>query len=144
MGNGGVNAIEVDGKNIWLGSPNPVGRLTLYNGKSLKNFDIPNSNLYGMNIGSIKRDQNGKIWFTDANNGLFSYDGQNFTNFTIMNGLPSNEAFDLFIDNNNEIWVTTNLGVAVFNGETFRTILDFNNDNALNLDNVTAVFKSRD
>ena len=33
MGNGYVNAIEVDGKNIWLGGVQPAGTLTLYNGK---------------------------------------------------------------------------------------------------------------
>ena len=49
--------------------------------------------------------------------GLFSYDGQNFKNYTIMDGLPDNQANALYIENNNSIWVTTNNGVAIFNGE---------------------------
>ena len=46
MGNGGINAIEVDGKNIWIGGVQPAGTLTLYNGTALKNFKIPNSSLW--------------------------------------------------------------------------------------------------
>ena len=144
LGNGGVNAIEVDGKNIWLGGVQPAGTLTLYNGTALKNFKIPNSSLFGLSINDIKKADDGKIWFTDQFRGLFSYDGQNFRNYTIMDGLPDNQANALYIENNNSIWVTTNNGVAIFNGETFRTIYEPDNDKALSFGPTSAVTKSKD
>ena len=144
LGNGGVNAIEVDGKNIWLGGVQPAGTLTLYNGTALKNFKIPNSSLFGLSINDIKKADDGKIWFTDQFRGLFSYDGQNFRNYTIMDGLPDNQANALYIESNNSIWVTTNNGVAIFNGETFRTIYEPDNDNALSFGPTSAVTKSKD
>ena len=144
LGNGGVNAIEVDGKNIWLGGVQPAGTLTLYNGTALKNFDIPQKSKFGMSINDIKKGPDGKIWFTDQNKGLFSYDGQNFKNYTNMDGLPDNQANDLYIEDNETIWVTTGNGAAVFNGETFKTIWETDNDDALSFGNSSAVAKSKD
>ena len=65
LGNGGILSIEVDGKNIWLGGTNPLGAFTLYNGTALKNFDIPQASYYQMHIKSIKKGEDGKIWFGD-------------------------------------------------------------------------------
>ena len=144
LGNGAISAIEVDGKNIWLGGGVPVGAFTLYNGTALKNFDIPQASFLRVNISSIKKGEDGKIWFGDQMKGLFCYDGENFTNYTIMDGLPSNNVIDILIENNNSIWVTTNSGVAVFNGETFRTIGDLDNDEALDFSESKAIAKSRD
>ena len=81
LGNGGIESIEVDGKNIWLGGTQPAGTLTLYNGTAMKNFNIPQMSRFGMKINDIKKASNGKIWFADQNRGLFSYDGQDFKNY---------------------------------------------------------------
>ena len=61
-----------------------------------------------------------------------------------MDGLPDNQANALYIESNNSIWVTTNNGVAIFNGETFRTIYEPDNDNALSFGPTSAVTKSKD
>ena len=61
-----------------------------------------------------------------------------------MDGLPDNQANALYIENNNSIWVTTNNGVAIFNGETFRTIYEPDNDKALSFGPTSAVTKSKD
>ena len=62
LGNGSITAIEVDGKNIWIGQNWPGGKLTLFNGNTFKNFDIPFTHQYGMNIRSITRDNDGNLW----------------------------------------------------------------------------------
>ena len=144
LGNGGIISIEVDGKNIWLGGTNPLGAFTLYNGTALKNFEIPQASGAQMHIKSIKKGEDGKIWFGDQRRGLFCYDGENFTNYTVMDGLPSNDVLDILIENNNSIWVTTNRGVALFNGETFRTIGDLDNDDALDFSESSSIAKSKD
>ena len=144
LGNGGIISIEVDGKNIWLGGTNPLGALTLYNGTALKNFEIPQASYYQMHIKSIKKGEDGKIWFGDQRRGLFCYDGENFTNYTVMDGLPSNDVKDILIENDNSIWVSTNRGVALFNGETFRTIGDLDNDDALDFSESSSIAKSKD
>ena len=96
-----------------------------------------------MHITSIKK-EDGKIWFGDQRRGLFGYDGDNFTKDTVMDGLPSNDVADILIENDNSIWVSTNRGVALFNGETFRTIADLDNDDALDFNASSAIAKSRD
>ena len=144
LGNGGISAIEVDGKNIWLGGSAPAGGFSLYNGTALKNFDVPGSHQFGLSIKSIKKADDGKIWFTDSEKGLFCYDGQNFNNYTIMDGLPDNETNDIYIESNNKIWISTNSGVAFFNGKSFRTILELNDEDALEFASSSAVTKSKD
>lgn len=42
-----------------------------------------------------------------------------FTNYTISDGLPSSEVYDVLQDNNGYLWFATDRGVAKFNGQDF-------------------------
>ena len=44
-----------------------------------------------------------------------------FSQFTVQNGLPSNECHDIIQDNEGYIWVATDSGVARFDGSEFKT-----------------------
>ena len=144
LGNGAITAIEVDGKNIWIGQNFPAGKLTLFNGVTFKNFEIPFAHQYGMAIRTLAMDNNGTLWIGDYNKGLISYDGETFKRWSIREGLSGTGIVDIFIEDNNEIWVATTYGVSVFNGKNFKTIHDFNNPLALNSGEVTSVEKSKD
>ena len=144
LGNGSVTAIEVDGKNIWIGQNWPGGKLTLFNGNTFKNFDIPFAHQYGMNISSITMDNDGNLWIGDNNRGLIRYDGESFKRWSIREGIAGTGVLDIFIEDNNEIWIATTYGVSVFNGENFKTIHDFGNSLALNSGEVTSIEKSKD
>jgi len=41
--------------------------------------------------------------------------------FTVADGLPSDEAYDLEVDSLNQIWITTDRGLCVYNGYDFET-----------------------
>jgi ligand-binding sensor domain-containing protein len=49
-------------------------------------------------------DKDGFLWFA-TETGLSRFDGTHFRNFTTADGLPDNEAFKLFVDSKNRIWI---------------------------------------
>lgn len=55
--------------------------------------------------------------------GLFSLEAQApyFINFTTNDGLPSVEVYDIREDSNGKLWFTTDRGVAVYDGYSFKT-----------------------
>ena len=65
-----------------------------------------------MSINDIKG-RRWKRWFTDQFQVYFP-DGQNFKNY---NHIVTRQSQMSYIENNNSIWVTTNNGVAIFNGD---------------------------
>ncbi len=44
----------------------------------------------------------------------------NFRNYTVNNGLPSSETYDIEQDNEGNIWIATDRGVVKYNGRTFK------------------------
>lgn len=55
--------------------------------------------------------------------GIFAH-GQDMilTNYTMRNGLPSNEVHSIYQDNKGKIWFATDRGLSCFNGEAFSTV----------------------
>ena len=45
----------------------------------------------------------------------------NYLNYTLADGLPSDEAFDIFQDSKGYIWIGTDNGVVKYDGHTFKT-----------------------
>lgn len=52
------------------------------------------------------QDKEGFIWFA-TENGLSRYDGTQFKNFTVKNGLPDNEVLKLYADSRGRVWIST-------------------------------------
>jgi len=52
----------------------------------------------------ISQDKEGFIWF-GTETGLSRFDGTNFRNFTMADGLPSNEIFGIYTDSRNLVWM---------------------------------------
>ena len=46
----------------------------------------------------------------------------NFTNFTIDDGLASNETYEILEDKNGYIWIATDHGISIYDGYDFRTL----------------------
>ena len=44
-----------------------------------------------------------------------------YINYTVTNGLPSNETYDVFQDSRGYIWIGTDKGVVKYDGHTFKT-----------------------
>ncbi len=62
-------------------------------------------------VNDVVRDRNGKIWAA-TQSGLFKFDGDSITNYTVENGIPNNFCYDIAIDKHNNIWLATEDGLC--------------------------------
>jgi ligand-binding sensor domain-containing protein len=67
-------------------------------------------------------DKDGTIWFSSNGGGIFHYDGKTFKNYTIENGLSSNQVFSIVSDENDHLWFGTQNGVVKYDRKQFEHI----------------------
>jgi hypothetical protein len=60
--------------------------------------------LAGATLYTITQDSEGFMWFA-TETGLSRFDGRNFKNFTVEDGLPSNEVFGFYEDRRKRLWI---------------------------------------
>ena len=115
--------------NIWLGTEgglieaqrtgNP-GQFDFKNRTSSKKGKITNTT-------ALFEDKKGNIWFTNYGNGASRYNPttKQIDNFTVSEGLCSNEVNAIASDANDNIWFATNNGASVYDAATekFNTVL---------------------
>ncbi len=115
--------------NLWIGN-NGLGVL-LYDGQSVSNF----TEQHGLSIRekgasgslgrvfSIAEDATGNIWFGTRDNGVWRFDGESLTNFTMEDGLTSHAVWTIYSDRRDVLWFGMSDGrVCRFNGESFDKI----------------------
>ena len=61
--------------------------------------------LAGSTVYCAEQDKDGFIWF-GTETGLSRFDGTNFLNFSIAQGLPDNEVIKIFCDSQNRVWLS--------------------------------------
>ena len=76
---------------------------------------------YG-NVQCGLQDKAGNLWFGTTENGVYKYDGKLFSQFTVTNGLNSNNIFSILEDKAGKIWIGTPAGVCLYDGKTFAKI----------------------
>ncbi len=64
------------------------------------------------NVFCMLEDTKGNIWFGTTGEGVYKYDGNNFTQFTKSAGLNSNIVYSLLEDANGIIWIGTSEGLC--------------------------------
>jgi len=67
-------------------------------------------------------DSNGDMWFSTTDEGVFHYDGIDFTRYTLEDGLCGNEVWAIMEDQEGMMWFGTGKGLCKFDGESFETI----------------------
>lgn len=78
----------------------------------------PNGNL--TEYLSITKDTLENLWFATYQNGVFQYDGKNFTAHTVKENGKNISLFYIYADRVGKIWLATHEnGVYVFNGKSF-------------------------
>lgn len=112
-----VRKIYQDSKGIFWFGTNGDG-LIRYDGKTLESFSKKEG--IGSAIRGIKEDKDGNIWF-GTSSGLTKYNGNSFTNYSLNEGLISEEIWAIDIDTNGTIWVGTVGGLSKFDGNKFET-----------------------
>ena len=85
---------------LWTGSTH--GGVSQFNGRSFETV----STGFGFNIRALTGDQNGVVWIASSR-GLTAYDGERFTNYTIEEGLPSDDITALHVASDGALWVGT-------------------------------------
>ena len=80
---------------------------------SFKNYKFSN-NSFSKNINFINQSDDGKIWFGSYNEGIASLNinDNTFKYFTVNDGLPSNNIAAIVEDNNQNLWISTDKGLA--------------------------------
>lgn len=131
-----VRALAVDTKGrLWIGyfgsDTNPANGVALYDKVALSNCGFSEF-IESQNINVIEVSHSGKIWIGTEKNGLLSFDGKEWNRFTKDDGLPSDEIFDLTIDEQDNLWVGTWEGVAKFDGAIWSVPYQVQNDTVYN------------
>ena len=76
---------------------------------------------YG-NVQCGLQDKAGNLWFGTTENGLYKYDGKSFKQFTVTNGLNSNNIYSILEDKDGKIWIGTEAGLCLYDGKSFAKI----------------------
>jgi ligand-binding sensor domain-containing protein/serine phosphatase RsbU (regulator of sigma subunit) len=120
---------EDNESNIWLGTY--MGLTRYGNGR----FNLIRDTIWDLEgeannfAYDFLEDLNNNLWIAHSY-GVSRYDGSRFYNYTLSDGLPSNQARALAIDKNGNIWIATTNGIAIFNGNKFDVL-----DNEMGLTN---------
>ena len=126
-----IRNIFIDSKGkLWMASK---GYLGYYFNKKWTTLHIPNCT---NNISDIGEDSKNHIWITTYNDGVYEYNLQSFKNYNKLFGIANNLVRSLFIDKNDNIWLSSKTGLTVLeNG--IPTI--FNSENGLENENIKVV-----
>ena len=137
--------------NIWLGTDNGLCKVIETDGKfSFKTYQYepgkPTS-LRNDKILSIAQDNHDFIWVGTFGGGLNRLDERTgeFISYTEKEGLPNNVIYGLLLDEKDNLWCSTNNGLAMFNTVT-KSARNFDENDGLqsNEFNIGAFSKSED
>jgi ligand-binding sensor domain-containing protein len=68
----------------------------------------------------IVEDENGDIWLTTWDKGVYQFDGENLTNYAVKDGTSDVHLVSMYKDNQGDLWLgTLENGAFKFNGNTF-------------------------
>ena len=105
-----VRAIAEDGHGImWFGTPHGVRRVT-------RGGTDAGAALAGHDIRGVTIDSHGNVWIATGE-GLFEYNGRDYSSFTTSQGLPSNDVRAVAEDRIGRMWIATAGGVAILENE---------------------------
>ena len=72
--------------------------------------------LWSSYISVLLVDKKGNIWVGAGDNGVSKYDGINFTNYSMREGLSGNSVTSIIETRNGNIWIGTYNGITLFDG----------------------------
>ena len=84
-------------------------------------YEEGKENTLGSNsVSSVMQDSKGRIWISTDRGGICRYNSQtdDFTSFSIKDGLPDDVAYKILEDEQSNLWFGTNRGLVRFNPES--------------------------
>lgn len=102
--------------NVWIAHENGLDK---FDGKSFSYYG-PEQGFFG-GVGAIYEDNLGTLWFGSSDK-ITKYDGKKFVSISRPEGFPKikNITRDIY----GYTWISTDAGVCVYNGKTFRMITE--------------------
>lgn len=93
-----------------------------------KTEGIGNAKIFGgdeyIYYSNIIEDNNGNIWLTTWDQGVYKYDGKNILNYAVKDGLNNVNLISMYKDNQGSLWLgTPDNGTFKFNGNTFEKFI---------------------
>ena len=76
----------------------------------------------GDNVHCAVQDSVGNIWFGTTGDGIFKYDGNVFTHYTVAHGLNSNTIWSILVDAGGKVWIGTDNGICSNDDNQFANI----------------------
>ena len=126
-----IRSLFIDSKSkLWMASK---GYLGYYLNNEWTTLTIPNST---NNISDIGEDSKNHIWITTYNDGVYEYNLESFKNYNKLFGIDNDLVRSLFIDKNDNIWLSSKTGLSVLE-DGIPTI--FNSENGLENENIKVV-----
>ncbi len=108
-----IYAIHTDTNGCtWIGT-DEKGLACLKNGKL--EFPGENAGLANLSVLSIVSDIKGQIWLGTQGGGIFSYNGTNFTNYSVNEGLSDPSPSSVTVDPHDNVLIIHSNGVDIFN-----------------------------
>jgi signal transduction histidine kinase/ligand-binding sensor domain-containing protein/DNA-binding response OmpR family regulator len=118
LANGDVRSLAEDNQgNLWIGFyGDGVYSYSPATGKAVRHFKDGAQKVNSDIVFSIRNDREGRIWLGSGGGGLYSYEPKtgNFAAYTEKNGLSNNTIYGILIDNNDNVWASTNSGISKY------------------------------
>ncbi len=74
------------------------------------------------NVHCSLQDRNGNLWFGTTGEGVYRYDGKEFTQYTEKDGLSNNTVWSILEDTSGNIWFGTDNGLSRYDGKAILKI----------------------
>lgn len=107
--------------NIWLGCKEGV--FILNDGKITPFYEETLSQVYIMDIHFAT---DNSVWVATNGQGAFRFFQNTIQHFQVEDGLASNVVFSIFEDSNKGLWLTTNNGISLKQGQHFKSLCEKN------------------
>jgi ligand-binding sensor domain-containing protein/serine phosphatase RsbU (regulator of sigma subunit) len=105
---------------LWLGTYNGLAR---FDGVEFSVFSQANTHALKSNgIWTLAEDKEGVLWIGTNGGGLAQYKNQAFKSYQTKDGLPGEIVKSLHVDAAGQLWIGTDKGLCVREGERFRKI----------------------
>lgn len=100
-------------------------------------------NLTNLTFGSLSSDRQGNLWIASIGGGVFKYDGREFSQYGLQEGIKSNNPYFVFCDND-KVLLGTNTGLDIFDPVSLKTENIEKGDGFIGIEtNQNAVLKDR-
>ena len=124
---------------------NDPGKASRHHARQKEEQGLENANVaYNPNyVVSLKVDREGVVWGGTWGGGLARFDGKEWKNFTVKDGLPSNHVFMLYMEDDGTVWAGTSHGLAKVNADK-KSFTVLKRKDGLYSDNVFSMSKASD